>query len=104
MMSDSKASRSLSPTIEIRGSISSCVVNASPTLLMVANSDTRLRVSSMRFPVFSATLRLAARVVSSETSRSLKASSRSRFCSEMQPRISSPTNSGAKTADFAASP
>ena len=81
-----------------------CALIASPTVLIVASSPTRRRVSSMRRPVRSATARLAAIVVTSDTSRSSNAYSRSRFWSEMTPRMSSPTRSGAKIADFAGSP
>ena len=103
-MSASNASRSFSPTIDNSGVSSSSVVSVSPTLLMVASSATRFCVSSMSRPVRSATLRLAARVVSSETSRSSKACSRSRFCREITPNTSSPTSIGTKTADSAGSP
>ena len=103
-MSASNASVSFSPTIVSRGASSTSVVSASPTLLMVASSATRFCVSSMSRAVRSATLRLAARVVSSETSRSSKACSRSRFWREIVPRISSPTSSGTKMADSAGSP
>ena len=57
-----------------------------PTLLTIASSATRWRVSSISRAFSSATLRLAASVVSRRTSPSLKAFSRSRFWSEMTPR------------------
>ena len=71
---------------------------------MIASSAARCRVSSKSRAFSSATLRLPARVVSSPTSLSLKACSRSRFCNEMTPFACPPTTRGAKTDDFGASP
>ena len=71
---------------------------------MMASSDARWRVSSTRRTFSSATLKLAAIVERSWTSDSVKASSWSRFCSEMTPPGRPPTGSGTKSAALAGSP
>ena len=103
-MSAENASWSWSPSRSIRASSCNCSASACPTLFTIASSAARWRVSSNSRAFSSATLRLPARVVSSPTSLSLKACSRSRFCSEMTPVACPPTTSGTKTADFGASP
>ena len=83
---------------------SSWLDRAWPTSLTVASSASRWRVSSIRRTFSRATLRLAASVVNSSTSESLKACSRSMFWREITPRASSPTRSGTQSAESGCSP
>ena len=106
----SKISWILSPTTSYIACMSSCSARPRWTSLMIASSAARSSVSvssrlvsSNRRAFSRATLRLAAIVVSSSTSASLNAASRSRFWSEITPRGSSPTTSGTHTADFGSS-
>jgi hypothetical protein len=100
-----------SPTASMIAWKSSCLASAVPISLTTASSALRCSVSprrrfvsSNRRTFSSATLRLAASVVSRRTSASLNASSRSRFCSEMTPVTSAPLISGTNNTDLAASP
>ena len=94
----SKISWILSPTRSYIACMSRFWARPSWTLLMSASSAARSSVSasrrfvsSKRRAFSSATLRLPASVISSRTSDSEKAFSRSRFCSEITPRASPAT-------------
>src|SRR3989304_267775 len=100
----SKISWILSPTRSYMPCISSCAARPCCTLLMMASSAARWRVSAMRRAFSRATLRLALSVFSRSTSDWLKASSWSRFWIEMTPVVSPPTMRGAKSDAWLGSP
>ncbi len=75
-MSASNVSRTRSPTSSISAPRSSCEASACPTLLTVASSATRWRVSCTRCAFWSAAPTLPASVTSNRWSESLNACSR----------------------------
>ena len=92
------------PTSSYMACGSSSAARAAWTSFTMASSAARRFVSSNRRAFSSATLRLAASVVSRRTSVSENALVRSRFWSEMRPRSWPPEVSGARRTEREGSP